>query len=134
MKKVFSLITVAIFATPSTQALICQAQMIHSVCGTGKVEMVLNDSLSGNNSFKIINGDVACWSIDLTIDGEAVHQEKTYPYYEVESYKLLVKDHVTKTKVIYGFFHYDKMQKKARLTIDRIAKELLSAKYDLDCN
>jgi hypothetical protein len=134
MKEVLSLMAVAMFATPSSQALTCQAQMIHTICGTGKVEMVLNNSGSGDNSFKIINGDVACWNMELTIDGEADRQGKTNTYYEAESYKLLVKDHVTNTKVIYGFFHYDKTQKKARLTIDHVPNGLLSAKYDLDCN
>jgi hypothetical protein len=130
MKNLLSFISVVLLAAPSAQALTCRAEMIHSICGTGKVEISLDTSMV-NKSFKIVNGDVSCWHAEITTIGEMEPQGKTYPYNDTDTYALVV-EHPIKSE--YGIFYYNQTLKKARLLLNSLPVGVLSTKYDLDCD
>jgi hypothetical protein len=110
-------------------ALTCKAQLVHSACGSGKVEITLD---SENNIFLLHNGDVPCWNMDLKKHGQIEKVQTKYPYFVAETFEL--KLHASPE--IYATLLYDSETQVARLEI--MNKDLnyptLSSKYDLVCN
>jgi hypothetical protein len=58
-----ALITTGVLKTEATE---CRAQVVTSICGSGKMALTFNEKES---TFALNNGDVRCWGTDIKISG-----------------------------------------------------------------
>jgi len=116
---------VTLFNVANANTITCKAQIIHSVCGSGRVEIAFDTE---SKSFDLYNGDVPCWFADIEHQGMLTKSKAVYPYFLAESYFLQIS-HKTFAKLT-----YDTELSVARLEIiDTSLDPLLSSKYDLTC-
>jgi regulator of sigma D len=76
---------IAALATMNANAEHCSAQVVHSMCGSGR--MVLDYDLKTGH-FELNDGDVNCWNMDRGVSGEMKRIEAIYPYLENETFTL----------------------------------------------
>ena len=121
----FTIGFLALFNVANADTITCKAQLIHSVCASGRVEISLDTELK---SFDLHNGDVPCWFTDIEQQGMLTKSGAGYPYFLADSYFLKISD---KT---FAKLFYDKKLSLARLEIiDTSLEPSLSSKYDLNC-
>ncbi len=123
------LIFLTILSTAS--ATTCKAQLVPTLCGSGKVEITFD---SKQNKFSIYNGDVGCWFGDFELQGRLIKTKSHYQYLSVDSYILKIQDN----DVLYAKLIYDPALSLARLEIiedeSRNDNGRMSSKYDLICD
>lgn len=120
---IFGFVILSSLANAST--ITCKAQLVHSVCGSGRVEIVFDTQ---TKSFDLHNGDVPCWYSDLDQQGSLTKSKAVNPYLLADNFSLQISD-----KIFANLF-YDKKFSVARLEIiDSSLDPLLSSKYDLKC-
>jgi hypothetical protein len=113
------------------QTTTCRAQLVHTVCGSGKVEITYSEK---EETFKVYNGDVGCWMTDYEINGGLKKVPSRYPYFLENTFKLTRLDTQTVQMGDFGALFVDTKLKVARLEIFQSSEnEKAMTKYDLTC-
>jgi hypothetical protein len=133
MKSVLGIVTLALLNAPSAQAFTCRAEMLKSMCGSGVVEITVDEP---SYAFALTNGDVHCWNMDAEAKGRAIDKGSVYPFFDAKTFKLTVLNETTGLQEDYGTIAYDAKRAKARLSIvdpNLPGLGVMSEKYDLEC-
>lgn len=110
------------------EATVCTAQVIHTMCGTGKMEIMFEDLFS-NQGFKLRDGDVQCWGMDRIVIGKTERLPASYPYHLENSYKLIADE---PSGGFEGEMLYDPVLKVASLRMSSLIGG--RREYNLTCN
>lgn len=114
------------------QTITCKAQLIHTICGSGRIEISLDNA---TKKFKFHNGDVVCWMQDYELQGFFEKSNSAYPFYLDNTFQLSPIDEQTNQVIGHGSLIYDEKLKVARLEIaHRFEMETTNSKYDLTCD
>lgn len=109
-------------------AITCEAQLIHTMCGSGQVEVTIDESAK---TFNLRNGDVHCWMADYVLSGTIEKKERSYPYFSDYDYQFLSTD---AEKPNFAEFIYDPELKVASLKlIEPTRFPLIHQNYNLTC-
>lgn len=129
--KIMIIVALFIGTLANAQAITCKAQLVHTACGSGKIEISFD---SKTMLFEFHNGDVRCWMPDYQVKGILEKKVAEYPFLLGNTFKLSILDDQTNQTVTYGNLVYDDRLKVARLELNpRYEYEKTNSKYDLTC-
>jgi hypothetical protein len=69
----------------SANTLSCYAQVLRTVCGSGKINIEID---LDKTSFTAKMGAVACWGYDISVNGNIKKIKGSYPFGHEDNYKL----------------------------------------------
>ncbi len=116
----------------NAQTVTCKAQLVHTMCGSGKIELIFDDK---TKLFEFQNGDVRCWMGEYRAEGSLEKKPPKYPFFLEGTYQLSTLDDHTKQPVNFGHLVYDSQLKVARLeeVNPRYKRERTDSQYDMSC-
>lgn len=121
------LAVVAVAALPA-RATTCRAQLIHTVCGSGIMEITF---MEGSDAFELHNGDVRCWMGDARVRGILEKNSPMYPFFLENTYDLYTPGGQSTAPVKYGQLLYDPRINVASLRLN--TSSTLTEVYNLTC-
>ncbi len=128
MQKVAVYLFLIVGVAFKANAITCEAQLIHTMCGSGRVAVTIDESAK---TFNLNNGDVNCWMADYVLSGTIDKKEPSYPFFSDHEYQL---SSIDAEKPNFAEFIYDPELKVASLTLLEPTRfPLIHQNYNLTC-